>query len=266
MLEGLLHQAVWLTALTCGTGHTLTYLCLTRLSPPKRQDWSNLLFSSLFQVVFVSSLLIAYWDLRTGGPSVEPSVHARAVLLYQVLLGYFCYDLCFLTLTSGTKFLSFIAHHIAAMLMILMFIAYGFSGLWFNILFAALGEAANPFLSLRKVLRGAFGEVSLVYRANQTILVVLYFIARVAGFPLILLAHYPETHELPLYKWVPPFVITGLVWVVSVEWFRSICKEWVRAVWMGQVRAAGEGEGEGKPASIAEAKEKQLDVDKVKGQ
>ena len=127
-------------------------------------------------------------------------------------------------------------HHVAAIAMVLMFLSFGFSGLWFNLLFAALGEAANPFLSVRKILREVPGEASFLYRANQTILVSLYVVVRIIGFPVILLAHYPETHALPLFLWVPPFAITGLVWLVSIDWFLSIAREWHRAVWRGDVR------------------------------
>ena len=212
------------TSVICFCGHMAGFATVGSLAPAnKRQDWANLAFSSVFQIVFVCSLLLAYWDLHRG--LAEDVVEVKAVVLYKVLLGYFLYDISFLIL-HGTKHKGFIAHHVVAILCLNLFIKHGFSSLWFNLLFAALGEGANPFLSLRTIIRVNPGKCSLLYKLNMGVLLFLYFTLRVVGFPLILVLHYPEVSNTPVFKWGPPFAGALAVWGVSLFWFRDLVADW----------------------------------------
>jgi len=233
-LKGLANEYAVATCLLCIVGHFGTY-ALIRSPPGKRHEWANFAFSSVFQVLFVSSAMYAFWELRTG--VAERVVHNHAVHVYQCLGGYFVYDLLYLVL-HGTEHTGFILHHIAAIIFVNMFVVYGFSALWFNLLFAAMGEGANPFLSLRQILRYIPGEASLLYKLNQTILVGLYLVLRVVGFPLILAIHLPEVLDkrLPWYQWVLPFAVTMAVWAVGLGWFSALWKEWYRVIVLGKTR------------------------------
>lgn len=212
------------TLFFCFFGHLVGLLTVGSLAPAnKRQDWANLAFSSVFQIVFVCSLLLAYWDLHGG--FAKDVVEVKAVVLYKVLLGYFLYDISFL-IVHGTKHKGFIAHHVVAIFCINLFITHGFSSLWFNLLFAALGEGANPFLSLRTIIRVNPGKGSLLYKLNMGVLLFLYFTLRVVGFPLILVMHYPDVSNTPMFQWGPPFAGALAVWSVSLFWFRDLVADW----------------------------------------
>jgi len=218
-----------LTFGACVVGHAATFVGLSfvsstyrRLSVVDKYDWSNLVAASLFQLWVVGAMM------PTFSHSIDPLypsqlVTAELALHYQVLQGYFIYDFLYL-LTFGTKYATFLLHHMACLYFSVWYLTYGFSSPWFNVLIPILGECTNPFLSMRRILKQTHGKSSTVYQLNRGILLTLYFVCRIVGFPLALVCLYPEVMNDPASTWVPAYSIIGAVYAVSVGWFARLLK------------------------------------------
>jgi len=229
MSLSLISLPVQLTIGGCIFGHAATFVGLFFVSSTYRKlhvedkyDWSNLVSASLFQLWIVGSMIPTF--LHTIDPTYPSQlITSELTLHYQVLLGYFIYDFLYL-LTYGTKYTTFLLHHIACLYCSAFYLIHGFSSPWFNVIMPILGECTNPFLSMRRILKDTHGKPSTLYQINRGILLTLYFACRIVGFPLTLIVLYPEVMNDPVSSWLPTYVIVGVVYAVSIGWFRRLLK------------------------------------------
>lgn len=213
------------TIATCVFGHASSFIALFFLSSTYRRlrlvdkyDWSNLVSSSIFQLWIIGSMLQTL--MNTASHDV---IASRITEHYHMLQGFFIYDVVYLA-THGTKYTTFILHHMGCLYFIVWYLTHGYTSHWFNLLFPVLGEIANPFLSMRRILRETHGKSSILYRINRFIVLALYFECRILGFPIALIMHYPEIQGQPWNMWLPMYVVTGVLYTVSLGWFWRLLK------------------------------------------
>ena len=162
--------------------------------------------------------------LNTLNPSHSPQLIEVALTRhYSELQGYFIYDTLYL-LTYGTKYTTFLLHHLSCLYLLSHYLTYGFSSPWFHALIVIFGECANPFMNMRRIFRETHGKSSALYQANHLILLTLYFGCRILGFPIMLLCLYPEVMHDPMSSWLPTYFLTSAVYVVSIGWFARLLK------------------------------------------
>jgi hypothetical protein len=218
-----------LTFGACVLGHATSFVGLFFVSSTYRRlhivdkyDWSNLVASSIFQLWVVGSMIPVF--SHTIDPSYPSHlVTAELTWYYQVLQGYFIYDFLYL-FTYGTKYTAFLLHHMSCLYFSVFYLTYGFSTPWFNVLVPILGECTNPFLSMRRILKCTHGKPSAIYQLNRGILLTLYFVCRIVGFPLTLIVLYPEVMNEPASSWLPAYIIIGAVYLVSIGWFARLLR------------------------------------------
>jgi len=209
----------------CTLGHTTLFSALNiipyyaRLPFRCKYEWSNAVTATLFQLWLVQSMIKELLFLD----SVELAT-AKTFVHYQMLQGYFVYDMIYL-LTFGLKYTTFIAHHIGCMCLLQINLHYGFTALWFNMLFPILGEITNPFLNMRRLFKEACGKTSTVYIVNHGILLFLYFGCRIYGFPLVLALHLLEAVNYPYIMWVPTYTVLAAIYAVSIDWFSRLMRD-----------------------------------------
>lgn len=142
----------------------------------RRSFWhANLLTCILFQVAFVSEAALILKAEVWGGEDAGVLRPQTLANLYNAV-GYFVYDTAVLLKSEpGSMFL---AHHVAALLMLWSVISAGVTETWYHNAICLAGEVTNPFLNVRHLLKGW----PRLYRANIVMMWLMWLTFRIMGF------------------------------------------------------------------------------------